>query len=256
MPWPVEPGTPGWALPLLVAPVVGSFLGVVIRRLPRGAPLAWGRSRCESCGTVLAARDLVPVLSYLALRGRCRSCGAAIGPFHPAVELAALAVAALAALSLGDDPPRLWLGCGLGWTLLAAAWIDAEHLLLPDRLTLPLILAGLAATAALAPEALAGHALGAALGYAAFRGLARAYRALRGQEGLGAGDAKLLAAGGAWLGWPALPDLVLLAALLGLAFAGLLALRRGGLDPAARLPFGPCLAAALWAMWVLGSAAP
>ena len=110
--------------------------------------------------------------------------------------------------------------------------------------------AGLAAALWLAPEALAAHAVGAVLGYGAFRGFAWAYRRLRGREGLGQGDAKLLAAAGAWLGWEALPAVLLLAALVGLALAGALALRRGGLDPGAPLPFGPCLALAFWLCWL------
>ena len=240
----------GWLLPILVAPFVGSFLGVLIRRLPEDRPVALARSACGACGTRLGARDLVPIGSYLALRGRCRACGAPIGAFHPAVELAALAVAGLAAAVLPEDPAALWLACGLGWTLLALAWIDWDHFFLPDALSLPLVPAGLLATWWLAPEALAGHAIGAALGYGAFRGLASAYRWLRGREGLGQGDAKLLAVAGAWLGWEALPQVVLLAALAGLALAGATALRRGGLDLAAPLPFGPCLAIALWLCWL------
>ena len=244
-----------WWLPLLAAPIVGSFLGVLIRRLPAERPVALARSACEACGHILGARELVPILSYVAQRGRCRACGAAIGGFHPAVELAALAVAVMAASLLRDDPALLWAGCGLGWTVLALAWIDWDHMLLPDILTLPLVAAGLAVTWWLVPEALADHAIGAALGYIAFRGLAWAYRQLRGRDGLGQGDAKLLAAAGAWLGWEGLPMLVLLAALLGLAFAGITALRQGRLDPAAKLPFGPCLALALWLCWLQAVAA-
>ena len=239
-----------WLLPILVAPFIGSLLGVLIRRLPDGRPVTLARSACEACGTVLGVRDLVPLLSYVALRGRCRACGAPIGAFHPAVELAALAVALVAALAVPDDAALLWLGCGLGWALLALGWIDWDHLYLPDALTLPLVPVGLAATWWLAPEALADHAIGAALGYAAFRAIAWTYRRLRGRDGLGEGDAKLLAAAGAWLGWEALPQLVLLAALAGLALAGIMALRRGRLDPAAPLPFGPCLALALWLSWL------
>ncbi|NOG72644.1 prepilin peptidase [Roseicella sp. DB1501] len=239
-----------WWLPVLAAPFIGSFLGVLIRRLPEGRPVGLARSACERCGTALAARDLLPIGSYLALGGRCRACGTAIAPFHLAVEVAALLLAGTAAALLPDDPPRLWLTCGLGWALLALAWIDWEHLILPDALTLPLIPAGLLATWWLAPAELTGHAAGAALGYLAFRGVALAYRRLRGREGLGQGDAKLMAAAGAWLGWEALAAMVLVAALLGLALAGILALRRGGLDAAEPLPFGPCLALALWLCWL------
>ncbi len=253
----LEGGLRPWVLAVLVAPFVGSFLGVLIRRLPEGRPVAWTRSACETCGATIAPRDLVPLGSYLALRGRCRACAAPIAGSHPAVELAALGVACLAALAApADDPARLWIGCGLGWALLALAWIDWEHLRLPDAITLPLVPAGLAATLWLAPEALAAHAAGAALGYGAFRGFAWAYRRLRGREGLGRGDAKLLAVAGAWLGWEALPTVVLIAALTGLGMAGALALRQGGLDRGARLPFGPCLALAVWLCWWLRVGGP
>jgi leader peptidase (prepilin peptidase)/N-methyltransferase len=245
-----------WILPVVVAPCIGSFLGVLIRRLPAGREVGWARSACEACGTAIAARDLVPLGSYVALRGRCRACAAPIAGFHPAVELAALGIACIAALAAPDDPARLWIGCGLGWALLALAWIDWEHLRLPDAITLPLVPAGLAATLWLAPEALAAHAAGAALGYGAFRGFAWAYRRLRGREGLGRGDAKLLAVAGAWLGWEALPTVVLIAALVGLGVAGAVALRRGGLDRGARLPFGPCLALAVWLCWWLRAGGP
>ena len=237
----------GWAWPLLAAPFVGSVLGVLVRRLPRGEPVGWARSRCEACGATLGARDLVPLLSYVLLRGRCRRCAAPISPMHPAIELAAVAVAASAAL-VAPDPATLWADCALGWGLLALAWIDAEHLRLPDALTLPLLLLGLAATALLDPAALADHALAAALGYAAFRAVSLGYRRWRGREGLGAGDAKLLAAGGAWVGLEALSSVVLLGAVLGLCGAALLV--RPGREGwrTTRVPFGPSLALAIWAV--------
>ncbi len=246
---------PGWLLPLLAAPFVGSFLGVLILRLPAGRPVAMARSACDRCGATLGVRDLVPLASYLLLRGRCRRCGAPIGRFAPAIELAALLVAALAvavALLRGDvptPPAWLWSGCLLGWDLLALACIDARCHRLPDPLTLPLLLLGLAVCAWLTPEDLAGHAAGAVTGYAAFRLVSLTYRRLRGRDGLGAGDAKLLAAGGAWLGIAALPMLVLLAALATLATALIAA--RGRLRAEAAVPFGPGLAIAIWGMWLV-----
>jgi leader peptidase (prepilin peptidase)/N-methyltransferase len=240
-------------LAVLLAPFIGSFLGVLIRRLPRHRPVGLVRSECESCGRVLGADEMVPIASYLALGGRCRVCRAPIARFHIAVELAAVGVAAWAA-SAESDPRRLWAGCVLGWMLLALAWIDGEHMLLPDALTLPLILLGLAATWILYPERMPAHALGAAVGYLAFLGIALAYRGVRRREGLGQGDAKLLAAAGAWVGWAALPALVLLAALAGLGAALLAALGGRRLHAGAALPFGPFLAAALWLMWLYGAA--
>ena len=240
-----------WLWPVVAAPFVGSLLGVLIRRLPAGRPVLWGRSVCESCGRPLGPADLVPLASYLALHGSCRHCGARIPPFHPVIELAALAVA-LSAIVPGDGVARIWAGCALGWTLLALAWIDAEHLYLPDALTLPLVVAGLLATWFLAPGMLADHALGAAVGWLALWAVAAAYRLVRGREGLGQGDAKLLAAAGAWLGWQVLPWVILLAALGGLAWALARQVRGQLLSAATVLPFGPCLAAATWLLWLLG----
>lgn len=238
---------PGW-MALLVAPVIGSFLGVVVQRLPAGQSLG-GRSRCDHCGQQLTARDLVPLLSFALQRGHCRHCRAPIGWFAPAIELVAL-LAAAAVLLAGASGWFVWVLCGLGWALLTAAWIDAQHLVLPDVITLPLLLAGLAVTWVRAPYAIYDHALAAAFGYAAFRGLDWVYARLRGRHGLGAGDAKLLAAGGAWAGLAALPGIVLGAGLLGLAVALPLALRQGS-DGRTMIPFGPALAVAVFAVMLL-----
>ena len=245
-------------LPLLVSPFIGSFLGVVIRRLPLGRPIAVARSACEGCGRVLPARDLIPLVSFVLLRGRCRFCRAGIARFHPGVELAAIAVAAWAVLvDPGVEPnlvpQALWATCALGWSLLALAWIDWDHLRLPDALTLPLLALGLFATWALDPEAAADHAAAAALAYLAFRGVALAYRLLRGREGLGQGDAKLLAASGAWVGFAGLPSVVLYAALIALATTLLQRLRRRTAADTP-IPFGPYLALATWLVRLYGVA--
>ncbi|MBN9509894.1 MAG: prepilin peptidase [Alphaproteobacteria bacterium] len=243
---------PDWLVPLLVAPFVGSFLGVLIRRLPTGGAVVNARSTCERCGRVLRPVELVPLASFLVQRGRCRGCGGRIAPFHPVVELAALAVSGAAAMA-GTDGPRFWAGCALGWTLLVLAWIDWQHMILPDVLTLPLMLAGVA-LALLWPEAALPSApeavLGVVLGYLAFRLVALLYRRLRGREGLGAGDAKLLAAAGAWLGAQALPGVVLLAALSALALALLAGARGARLSATLAIPFGPPLAVAIWLAWL------
>jgi leader peptidase (prepilin peptidase)/N-methyltransferase len=237
--------TQGW-LAVLLAPCAGSFIGVLTRRLPRERANLWGRSECETCHHALGPAELVPLVSFALQRGRCRACGAPIARAHLAVELAAVAVAAMAAARGAD----IWEGCALGWTLLALAWIDWEQFWLPDVLTLPLLAAGVTLTWLEAPWALTDHAIGAIAGYLAFRILGRLYLALRKREGLGEGDAKLLAAGGAWLGWQALPNLVLLAALAGIALALLARLRGASLTAATRLPFGPALAAAIWTLWL------
>ncbi|CAH2601839.1 Prepilin leader peptidase/N-methyltransferase (modular protein) [Rhodovastum atsumiense] len=248
----------GMLPPLLAAPVMGSWLGVLIRRLPHARPVALARSRCESCGTALGPLDLVPLLAWLWLRGRCRHCHAAIDPFHLWIELAATGVAAWAVLAAGDDMLRAWLGCGLGWTLLALAWIDLEWMVLPDVLTLPLLLGGIAASWLAAPDMVADAALGAVLGWAIFAGVAGGYRLLRGRAGLGGGDAKLLAAAGAWLGWPALPQVMLLAAVMALGVIGSLRLVQGqaGGSREAPLAFGPWLALAIWLTWLYGDVSP
>ncbi len=230
----------GWLL-LGSAPFAGSFLGVLVWRLPADGTL-WGRSRCPCCGHALAAWELVPLLSYAFQRARCRHCAGAIDPFHPLIEAAALAVAAWAVL-LGPGEALL-ADCLLGWTLLALAWIDWETMLLPDALTLPLVLAGLAEGVLGGGTEVPERALGAALGWAGLAGLAWLWRRLRGIDALGGGDAKLLAAGGAWLGWTLLPSVLLIAALAGIASALVQSRGRGtGLRP---LAFGPWLALAIW----------
>jgi leader peptidase (prepilin peptidase)/N-methyltransferase len=239
-------------LPALVAPIIGSLLGVLIGRLPLGLPVIIARSRCDSCHRPLEPLDLVPVLSYVALRGCCRTCRTPIGRQHLAVELAAIAVA-LWAMTVDAQPAPLWIDCGLGWSLLTLAWIDWRHFRLPDVLTLPLLLTGLAVTWLVAPEAMTDHALGALLGYLGFRVLAWAYKATRGRDGLGLGDAKLLAVAGAWLGWMALPDVILLAAICGIGVAMITAWRLGRLDGAVAIPFGPCLALAIWIVRLYGA---
>lgn len=231
---------------LVLGPVIGSFLGVLVRRLPEGRPVVAARSACETCGHVLGPLEMVPLLSFALQRGRCKACGAPISWFHPAIELAALAIAAAALLADGDSG-RAWIDSALGWTLLGAAWIDARSHRLPDVFTLPLVLAGLAVTGAEQPDALSTHAAAAALAYLAFVGLNAAYKRLRGRDGLGMGDAKLLAAAGAWLGLAALPNLVTLAALLTIA---LILARRHRAD--APIAFGPALALAFFGLRLLG----
>lgn len=240
---------PALVLLALISLACGSFVAALAYRLPRGLGLG-GRSHCPHCGASLAARDLVPVLSWFWLKGRCRRCGVALGLYYPAVELAALALGFWAWAATGG-----WLlaaSCGLAWTLLALTLIDGQHLILPDEITLPLAAAGLAVGWLAAPQDIADNLAGAAAGYVSFVVVAWGYRRWRGREGLGAGDAKLLAAGGAWVGLGGLASVVLIAALL--ALAGVLAVRVFGrrLAAADRVPFGPALAAAVWLVWLYG----
>jgi leader peptidase (prepilin peptidase)/N-methyltransferase len=237
----------GWVAPVLCAPILGSFAGVLIARVPEGRGVAWGRSACGACGHALGVRDLVPIASFVALRGRCRFCGAPIGWLHLWVELAALGLAIWAAAS-GETGALLWTGCALGWTLLILGWIDARCQRLPDFLTLPLLLAGLCEAVLLEPDAAMERAVGAGAGYLGFWLLGRLFWRLRGREGLGQGDAKLLAAGGAWVGAWLLPDVLLAAACSALVYA----FRKGKPVPGERIPFGPFLAAGIWVIWLYG----
>lgn len=238
----------GWSA-VLAAPFVGSFLGVVIQRLPAGRPIAWSRSCCEACNVDLGVRDLVPLLSWLAQRGCCRFCSRRLGWFYPGVELVASSIALIAIVL--DRGWGVWLDCVLGWWLLALGWIDARNWLLPDALTLPLVLAGLGEALAFDGDQLGSRALGAAFGYLALRAVAYLYRRLRGRDGLGQGDAKLLAAAGAWVGATALPQVVLLAAIAALGAALCARLAGVRLGASSALPFGPFLALATWLVWLL-----
>ena len=249
---------PGIAAPALVLPtlgllaglIFGSFIAALTSRWPQGRSIVHGRSACESCGATLGARDLVPVLSHLALRGKCRHCDAPIPPRNLGIELAA---GFIGAVSLFAVPGWAGLaGAGFGWVLLALAVLDIEHFWLPDRLTLPLVLAGLAFGLPSLPD----RAIGAAIGYAALALIAFAYARLRGRTGLGGGDPKLLAAIGAWLGWSALPFAVLLAASLGLVLVGLDRLRGRPVTAQTRVPLGALMAVAAWPLWLAAPLLP
>ena len=243
---------PDWLFPLILSPFIGSFVAVLIRRLPAGQPVALSRSRCEACGHVLGPWELLPLVSAAVLKMRCRWCHARIPVAHMVVEFACLAIAAWAVL-IAPDTLSVWLDCLLGWTLLALAWIDWEHMVLPDVLTLPLILAGLGATLLQTydePAAISEHAAAAVAGYGAFRAIEIAYRRLRGREGLGQGDAKLLAAAGAWLGLMPLPTVVFVAAVCGLGIAACLRIAGHVVHRGSAIPFGPSLCAAIWVTWL------
>jgi leader peptidase (prepilin peptidase)/N-methyltransferase len=243
-------GALSWLPPVLLAPFIGSFLGVLILRLPEGRPVVVARSACDHCGHHLGLRDLIPFVSYALSRGQCRYCGEAVGSFPIAIELAALVVASWAAATVVDD--ELWLACLLGWALLTVAWIDIRTMILPDVLTLPLLAAGLAVTAIARPESVLDHMLAAAMGYLSLSAVAWAYRRWRGRDGLGMGDAKLLGAIGAWLGLSELPTALLLAACAGLLAAGGAALAGKRMTAATAIPFGPFLALSGWLLWLYG----
>ncbi|MGF1454850.1 MAG: prepilin peptidase [Alphaproteobacteria bacterium] len=239
---------------ILSSPFLGSFLALVAQRWAQERPFLWTRSACESCGRVLGPLELVPLVSYLLLRARCRGCKAPIPWSLAATEAVALGLALWAAAVLG---PGVTGGVAAATAVLAVvlvllALIDARTFLLPDALTLPLILAGLGVTAWLDPAALRAHALAAVFGYGVIWLIAETYRRLRGRDGLGLGDAKLLAAAGAWLGPLALPSVLFIGAASGLVAAGLA--RAGGqaITLTSALPFGPFLAFGIWVTWLHG----
>jgi leader peptidase (prepilin peptidase)/N-methyltransferase len=228
----------------LLGLILGSFVNVVITRLPRDESLVAPRSRCPKCRQPLAWYDNIPLVSYVLLRGRCRACHAAISRRYPLVELASgLLVLAL----VRTFPYQLLLAyVPFGLALVALTAIDVEQRLLPDAITLPGILLGLILALLLPYLTFRDAAAGALAGAALFAGIAWAYEKLAGRRGMGWGDVKLLAMIGAFLGWQALPWVILISAGLG-SLAGLaqILVRR----PEARgqwrtlsLPYGPFLA--------------
>ncbi len=246
--------------------IVGSFLNVVILRLPPLLEYRWrleaadvlgdgasdvgpappglvaDRSRCPKCQNQIRAYDNVPLLSYLWLRGRCRACGVRISPQYPLVELLTAIATALCVWRFGVGFEAL-AAIGLSWCLVALAGIDARTQLLPDGLTLPLLWAGLLLS--LAPlfvdpdQAI----VGAAVGYLSLWSVYWGFKLLTGKEGMGYGDFKLLGALGAWFGAGAILPIILLSSVVGAVVGGtMMALR--GQDSQVPMPFGPFIAAA------------
>ena len=239
-----------WIWPVVLAPFIGSFLGVIAMRLENLRSIAFGRSACPECGTQLAARDLVPLLSWLASHGQCRHCRRPVSLFYPGIELAAIGIAIWSVtVSSGWI---LWVTCLFGWVLLTLAVIDFKYYVLPDFLTLPLIPAGILVAWVLDPSAVLDHVIGAAGGLFFVLGLRWFYQALRGREGIGLGDAKLLAAAGAWASWSGLPSIVLIAAVVGLCAALLRRWHDGKLTMTDRMPFGAFLCFGIWIVWLYG----
>ena len=242
------------ALGLVLGAIVGSFLATLMIRWPRGRSVIAGRSRCDSCGVALGPRDLVPLLSYAALHGRCRRCGNSIDRRHIATELTAASIGLIALVAHPLPLAAITLFLGL-WLLLLAA-LDVEHHWLPDRLTLPLIPLGFVAAWAGFGPPLDQRLIGAVVGWAVLFLIASAYRRLRGREGMGGGDPKLLAAIGAWVGVLQLPFVLLGAGLLGLAAVLLMRLRGEEVTGASRLPLGALMAVTAWPIWLVVAALP
>jgi leader peptidase (prepilin peptidase)/N-methyltransferase len=255
--------------------LVGSFLNVVIHRLPRmlerqwaaecaelnGAPppeaepfsLMRPRSRCPKCGHQIRWYENIPVLSYVALRGKCSECGTRIGLRYPMVEIATGALFYFAVHRWGVTPEAgAW--CLFSAAIVALAFIDWDTTLLPDDITLPLLWAGLIAAALrFTPLPLTQALWGAVGGYMSLWLIYHAFRLLTGKEGMGYGDFKLFAALGAWFGWQALVPIILMASVIG-AVIGIAMKLSSGLREGGYVPFGPFLAAAGLTAMIFGPA--
>ena len=261
--------------------LIGSFLNVVIHRLPIMMEREWReqaselastppehelpegrfdlvvpRSRCPSCGALITAMQNVPVISFLLLRGRCANCKTAISIRYPIVEFMTAVLAAVCAWHFGPGWEAL-MAIGLTITLVAIAMIDADTQLIPDSIVLPLIWAGLAmslfhpmpdsSTLFISPSA---AIVGAMAGYLTLWSVFWGFKLVTGKDGMGYGDFKLLAALGAWLGWQQLPIIIMMSAVVGATINIVLIVARGK-DRNIPIPFGPYLAAAGWItmMW-------
>lgn len=232
----------------LLGVIIGSYLATLALRWPSGDTASQGRSHCDGCGKTLGWYALIPLVSYAVRRGRCSSCGARIDAVHPITEAAA---ALIGALSFALYPGLEGLaGAIFGWALLVLAVLDIRHFWLPDRLTLPLVALGVGGAWLFAMPRLIDSLIGALAGFLLLFAINSAYRALRGRDGLGGGDSKMLAAIGAWLGWQMLPLTLLLASATGLlaVLFGILQGRKANATD--RLPFGAFLAIVAWPLWL------
>lgn len=260
----------------LLGLMVGSFLNVVIHRLPIMLERSWQkecrafleleaaeepaepynlvvpRSRCPHCGKLIAAYENIPVVSYLFLRGRCSGCGAGISPRYPVVEALTALLSVAVAWHFGPTVQTA-AALGLTWTLVALSFIDLDRQLLPDAITLPVLWGGLFLSLFDVFADCASSILGAVFGYLSLWSVYQLFKLATGKEGMGYGDFKLLALLGAWLGWSKLPAIVLMSSLVGAAIGiGMIVLMRH--DHRVPIPFGPYLAIAGWIALVWGDA--
>lgn len=256
--------------------IVGSFLNVVIYRLPKMMESQWRqechasfpqempapnegevfnlslpRSHCPSCHAPVRAIDNIPVLSWLILGGKCRSCKTNISVRYPLIEILTAVLSGFVAYTLSG----YWSLAVIGATfvLVALCFIDLDTLLLPDQMTLPLMWAGiLLALTGLSPVSLQDAVIGAMAGYLSLWSVFQLFKLLTGKEGMGYGDFKLLAALGAWLGWQALPMVILMASMAG-AIGGIITMRVKGTGKETPFSFGPYLAIAGWISLLWGN---
>jgi leader peptidase (prepilin peptidase) / N-methyltransferase len=208
-----------------------------------------GRSSCDHCGQAINAKDLIPLVSFVWLQGRCRACGANIDRSHIVIEGLCALIGGTAMLFAPGQAG--FTGALFGWLLVALAALDLKHFWLPDRLTGSLALVGIASGLAGFAPSLLDRAIGASAGYATLAFIAMMYRRFRGREGLGGGDPKLLGAIGAMLGWQALPFVVLGASGVGLLFIGSQLANGRKVQAADRLPLGALMALAAFPLWLL-----
>jgi leader peptidase (prepilin peptidase)/N-methyltransferase len=228
--------------------IVGSFLATLVVRWPAGRDLS-GRSACDGCGRTLTAVELVPLLSAAIQRSRCRSCGAAIDPRHGLIEAGCALVGVTAGVAVAG--PVAIAGAVFGWLLLTLAALDVAVLWLPDRLTGPLAVAGLASGMLGVWPPIEDRVIGGGAGFGVLWLIAAVYRRVRGRAGMGGGDPKLFGAIGLWLGWRMLPAVLLLACLIGL---GLVLMARIGGRAVGRetaMPFGALMAVAAYPAWLV-----
>ena len=239
----------------LASPLIGSGIAAATARMVNRQ--AWGRrwglapSSCAACGRRLRAWEMAPVLSRAAQGGRCRGCGGKISRHYPLVELAAVGVAVWAALVV---PLEVYIAtCALGWLLVALSAVDIRTRRLPDSLNLVLAATGLGVAAVLDGTRLLAHVLGGVVGFASLVAIEIAYRCLRGRNGLGRGDAKLLGAIGAWVGPQGLIACIFVAASSGIILVlTIAAAKRRAVSSDTAISFGPFLALGGWLTWLYG----
>ncbi|AMO71896.1 prepilin peptidase [Sphingorhabdus sp. M41] len=246
---------PAFSVPIagaLFGLIIGSFLATLILRWPEGRSVIAGRSSCDQCGHQLRSWELIPVVSFLLQTGKCRKCGARIAKDHFAIELAAALIGGLA-LYVAPDLEGL-AGAIFGWLLLTLAALDVKHHWLPDRLTALLAVCGVAASLLVAYPALQDRLIGGLAGFVSLAIIAAIYKSIRKRDGLGGGDPKMLGAIGCWLGWQALPLVILGASLIGILVAISWRLRGENVDAGTMLPLGSLMAMAAFPLWLFQTA--
>ncbi len=230
------------AVAFLFGAIIGSFLNVLVWRLPRGESVVRPRSYCPACGTPIPARWNIPIISWVLLRGRCRNCAVSISARYPLVEFATALLFVTLLLEWGPGL-RFLAAAFVGSILIASAYIDGEHKIIPNELTLPAIPIGLGFAWLAPPPGLFEAALSAVLIGGLLWGVAAVYQRITGRIGLGMGDVKLMTMLACFLGLEPTLGVLVLGSLLGIVQAGVLVLFQGG-GRTTQIPFGPALSAA------------